>query len=68
MAAELLASMENLDELESENSKLKGEILRKTEEIVQLRYGIHRKDLFWVVKILSVDPSFEMKRLKWRIS
>ena len=43
MAAELLASMENLDELESENSKLKGQILKTTEEIVQLRYGAQTK-------------------------
>ena len=33
----MAASMETLDELETENSKLKEEILKKTEEIVQLK-------------------------------
>ena len=43
-AMELMAamekSMESLDELESENSKLKAELTKKTEEIVELRHGI----------------------------
>ena len=35
------ASLDNLDELESENLKLKEEMAKKTEEIVALRHGIH---------------------------
>ena len=35
-------SMDNLDELESENSKLKEEIAKKNEEIVELRHRVHK--------------------------
>ena len=43
-AMQRFASMENSDELESENSKLKAEIALKTEEIVQLRQKGRRTD------------------------
>ena len=38
----MAASMDNLDELESENSKLKEEIAKKNEEIVELRHMDHK--------------------------
>ena len=37
----MAASMEDMDELESENKKLKEELVKKNEEIVKLRHGIH---------------------------
>ena len=43
-AMQRFASMENSDELESENSKLKAEIALKSEEIVQLRQKGQRID------------------------
>ena len=40
LMAAMEKNMESLDELESENSKLKAELTKKTEEIVELRHGI----------------------------
>ena len=41
LMAAMEKSMESLDELESENSKLNAELTKKTEEIVELRHGIN---------------------------
>lgn len=38
-AMKQFASMENSEDLESENAKLKEEIASKTEEIIELRHG-----------------------------
>ena len=52
----MAASMEDMDQLESENKKLKEEVAKKTDEIIELRFGFHVTKRFLEIFISEVSP------------